>query len=231
MAMSEARLVVVFDVYGTLLDTASPVASLAHDIGSDAKRLADLWRALQLEQAWVCTMVGRDKSFREITRDALIEAMRVIGLKERGDLFARLIEASRRPDPWTDTRTTLEALRSADATLAVFSNGEEDMVVEALENADVLQFFQSVLSVEDEGVFKPDQRAYGVVLREFGFPAEDVAFVSSNWWDALGASTFGFRTFWIDRRGFGHSMIADSGVVPLSSLSDLADHLCGSARK
>ena len=38
-------------------------------------------------------------------------------------------------------------------------------------------------------------------MRRLGVPKERIGFVSSNGWDALGAKSFGFRVFWINRAG------------------------------
>ena len=39
------------------------------------------------------------------------------------------------------------------------------------------------------------------MLAHFKLPAEEVLFVSSNAWDALGATWFGFTTLWVNRQG------------------------------
>ena len=42
---------------------------------------------------------------------------------------------------------------------------------------------------------------YALVGEHFGCPAREVLFVSSNCWDALGARSFGFTVFWLNRAG------------------------------
>ena len=38
-----------------------------------------------------------------------------------------------------------------------------------------------------------------MLFRSLGVPKERIGFVSSNCWDALGAKSFGFRVYWINR--------------------------------
>jgi 2-haloacid dehalogenase len=38
-------------------------------------------------------------------------------------------------------------------------------------------------------------------LKKIALPREQIGFVSSNCWDALGASSFGFSACWINRQG------------------------------
>jgi 2-haloacid dehalogenase len=57
----------------------------------------------------------------------------------------------------------------------------------------------AVLSVDTVKMFKPRPEVYALVTREFACQPADVVFVSSNRWDAMGATAFGFRTIWINR--------------------------------
>jgi len=56
-----------------------------------------------------------------------------------------------------------------------------------------------VLSVDTVKMFKPRPEVYALVTQEFSCQPPDVTFVSSNRWDAFGATAFGFRTLWINR--------------------------------
>ena len=56
-----------------------------------------------------------------------------------------------------------------------------------------------VLSVDEVKVFKPDSKVYQMVLDHMHFEIDEVLFISSNGWDIAGASSFGFKTLWINR--------------------------------
>jgi 2-haloacid dehalogenase len=47
--------------------------------------------------------------------------------------------------------------------------------------------------------YKTDPAAYALGPRAFGLPARDILFVSSNGWDAIGATWFGYTTLWVNR--------------------------------
>ena len=57
----------------------------------------------------------------------------------------------------------------------------------------------AVLSVDTVKMFKPRPEVYALVTLEFSCEPAEVMFVSSNRWDAMGATAFGFRTVWINR--------------------------------
>src|SRR6185312_12769114 len=48
-------------------------------------------------------------------------------------------------------------------------------------------------------VFKPAPQVYELAPKKLGVAKEKIGFVSSNCWDALGAKSFGFAVFWINR--------------------------------
>ena len=82
--------------------------------------------------------------------------------------------------------------------------------------------FDHVLSVDEVKVYKPDPRVYQLAVDRLRVPKEAIGFVSSNGWDALGAKSFGFRVYWINRLkapvdalGFEPDAILDSlGGLP-----------------
>jgi 2-haloacid dehalogenase len=73
------------------------------------------------------------------------------------------------------------------------------MVGSAVKAAGLKAELDAVLSVDTVKMFKPRPEVYALVTREFSCQPAEVTFVSSNRWDAFGATTFGFRTIWINR--------------------------------
>jgi 2-haloacid dehalogenase len=79
----------------------------------------------------------------------------------------------------------------------------------------------AVLSVDALKVFKPAPEVYELAVRSLGLGREDIGFVSSNCWDALGAKSFGFTVYWINRGG---APLDRLGFMPdriIKSLTDL----------
>ena len=54
-------------------------------------------------------------------------------------------------------------------------------------------------TVDSVGIFKPDARVYQLAVDGLGVAAEHISFQSSNAWDAVGASHFGFNVAWVNR--------------------------------
>ena len=71
----------------------------------------------------------------------------------------------------------------------------------AVQSAGIKTLLDDNLSVQSVGIFKPDSRVYDLVGQRFGCAKDEVLFVSSNGWDAAGATGYGFTTAWVNRSG------------------------------
>jgi 2-haloacid dehalogenase len=58
-----------------------------------------------------------------------------------------------------------------------------------------------VISVDSVRLFKTAPESYGLVQQRIAAKKDEILFVSSNAWDALGATWFGFQTLWVNRQG------------------------------
>jgi 2-haloacid dehalogenase len=95
----------------------------------------------------------------------------------------------------------LKRLRERGIATAILSNGSPDMLQSAVHSAGMTGLLDAVLSVDGVRQFKTTPSSYQLVLAHFKLSAEEVLFVSSNAWDALGATWFGFTTLWVNRQG------------------------------
>lgn len=216
---------VVFDVYGTLLDIGSPVVRLEGRIGPQADRLADLWRAKQLEYAWVATFTGRYETFWTLTKRALSQALGMTGLSEDRSLENDLLDAYMSPDLYKEVPDVLKLLQEEGHRLVVFSNGNPAMLEGALGAAGILDRFQGVISVDPIRRFKPDQAVYAYATDQLADFRDRIIFLSSNGWDITGALTYGWRTCWVNRKNTAFEFGDAEPSMIVSSLMDLPEKL------
>lgn len=215
---------VLFDVYGTLLDVHSAVAREGRALGPQAEAISRLWRQKQLEYTWVYSLRGEYHSFRALTEAALDYALAAHGFAASGPRGA-LLQAYERLDAYPEAGALLADLRRNGLRLAALSNGDPDMLETGLRAAGLHGHLDAVLSVAPLRIYKPDRRVYELGRQWAGVDKAEIAFVSSNAWDAGGAAAFGFRTFWVNRAALPPEYdIASKGKI-VSSLSDLAARL------
>jgi 2-haloacid dehalogenase len=188
----------VFDAYGTLLDVHAAVGRHAARLGDKAAALSALWRTKQLEATWILSATGAYEDFWGITDRALGHAMQVHGVSDPA-LRDALLSAYRELGAYPDAAPTLRALRGAGLATAVLSNGSPEMLAAAVEAGGLGPLLDDVLSVHPLRRYKPDPRVYALATGRFRCQPHEVAFVSSNAWDAYGAARFGFRVFWANR--------------------------------
>lgn len=188
----------VFDAYGTLFDVHAAIARHRAAAGPDADRFSELWRTKQLEYTWTMTLAGRYTDFWTLTERALDYAFDRIGTVNRA-LRPKLLDAYRQLDAFPDAREALTALKAQGVRLAILSNGSPAMLDAAVEASGIGGLLDAVLSVDSVRLYKPRPEVYALVTDRFGVAAQSVVFVSSNRWDVMGASAFGFRPVWINR--------------------------------
>jgi 2-haloacid dehalogenase len=105
--------------------------------------------------------------------------------------------------------------------LAILSNGTPAMLDAAVDHAGLRPLFDAVLSVDAVQIFKPHASVYQHAVSVLGVTNSAIAFVSSNYWDAMGATAFGFRTFWINRFGATPDTLGFAPNVVLNRLDEL----------
>lgn len=213
MAQQDA---VVFDAYGTLFDVHSVVATAERLFPGRGAALSTLWRTKQLEYSWLRSLMQRHADFNAVTRQALQYACASLKLDYSPQALEELNHAYRTLAVLADARSALDRLQGRHR-LAILSNGAPDMLGAVVVHNGLADRFDAVLSVEDVGVFKPDPRVYQLAVDRLGIAANRIAFVSSNGWDAAGASAFGFRVFWVNR-----------GKAPEEGLDQPPDHTLAS---
>ena len=211
---------VVFDAYGTLLDVHAAMARHAARIGPNWPQISADWRMKQLEYAWVRSLAGsaHHRDFWRLTEEALVWAAERHGIHEAA-LLADILLAYRHLDPYPEVPVVLRQLRDQGIERAILSNGEPGMLRDAVHSAGLADLLNAVLSVESAGVFKPDPRVYRLAGQHFGLAASQMAFVSSNPWDAFGAHAFGFRVFWVNR---AHQLAEYDLHAKVTELRDLS---------
>jgi 2-haloacid dehalogenase len=209
-----------FDAYGTLFDFASAVMRHRDEIGTEAAAVSALWRTKQVEYTWQRSLRGDYADFWHITGDALDYALAAHGITDAA-LRSRLMEAYFTLDAFPEVGDVLSRMQGKGLKLAILSNGSPSMLIAAVRHNDLYARFEKLLSVDAVGVYKPHPDAYRLAVDHFRLPAERIAFVSANGWDAAGGAHFGFRVAWVNRAGAPPEQLSGSPEWEIPSLDAL----------
>jgi len=213
----------VFDAYGTLFDVAAAARNAAAAPGGEAlaeswPKLAETWRLKQLEYSWLRAVADDYIPFWQVTQDGLDYALELHGLTDAG-LRKTLLGLYQRLDAYPEVPGILHDLKQAGYATAILSNGSKDMLDAAIDSAGIRDVLDGSYSVEDVGVFKPHDKVYALAEDRLGVRGAEIAFFSSNCWDATHASRYGFTTVWVNRGGLP---LDRTGARPAKIVDSLA---------
>ena len=184
----------VFDAYGTLYDVYSVAARCESCWPGKGAQLSQLWRAKQLEYTWQRSLMQRYAPFSTVTREALAyscEALQLeLSVAQMEALMSEYLSLSLYPD-------VVQTVQNLNSKKAILSNGSPDILLPLVKNSGLE--LDAVISVDELKVFKPAPEVYELAVKKLG--TKDIGFVSSNCWDAIGAKSYGFQVYWINRAG------------------------------
>lgn len=213
----------VFDAYGTLFDVRSVTARCEELFPKKGAALNTIWRTKQLEYSWLRTLMGQYADFWQITGNALKFALAGLNLEYTREQFQYLLESYLHLAPYEDTAVALEKLSRY--RKAILSNGTPSMLETVVQNANLTEYFEQLLSVDEVKNYKPQPSVYELAPAKLGLAKSSIAFVSANGWDVAGAKNFGFYVFWLNRL---NAPLEELGVKPdatIQTLTQLGDFL------
>lgn len=218
---------VVFDAYGTLFDV--------HSIGKRAEQLfpgkgatiSNVWRDKQIEYSRIVSLADPDPSgsryyrtFWELTRAALEYALQRSGVRYGPPEVDDLMQGYSRLEAFPECARALNAIRSKGVATAILSNGSPDMLHGALRSSGLIALVDHVISVDAVRQFKTHPVCYELASSTLNVSTNALLFVSSNGWDVMAATWFGFRTCWVNRQG---APLETFGSPPTHVLADLEE--------
>jgi 2-haloacid dehalogenase len=214
----------VFDAYGTLYDVHSVVTLAEEFAPRQGAVLSQLWRTKQLEYTWLSSLMRSATYAREdfsaLTARALDYAVAQLMVPLGPDQRQRLLDAYRALSPFPDATDALAQL--APRPRWILSNGTLAMLTPMVASSSLAPHIDGILSVDDADVYKPAPAVYQLAVDRLQLAPAEIAFVSSNGWDAAGAAVFGFTTFWINRYGMPIERHAPEPDYVVGSLAHIA---------
>ena len=189
---------VVFDAF-PIFDPR-PVFALGEQLfpGRGAE-LANVWRTRQFEYQWLRALSGHYADFWQATDEALVFSAEMLKLDLTADKRRQLMDAYLGLNAWPDVAPALQLLGSQGLRLAILSNATPAILNAGIRNAKLEGLFEQVLSTDAIKTYKPDPRAYQMAIDALSLRREEILFVAFGGWDAAGAKSFGFTTYWANR--------------------------------
>ena len=142
--------------------------------------------------------MGRHADFFKVTADALVYTAAAMKLELTPEKRKGLLDAYLTLEPWPDAADALRRLRAAGVRVITIANFSPRMLKANAEHAGIADLFDELLSTETNGTYKPDPRVcsrHGALKLK----KEEIVFAAFGGWDAYGAKSFGYTTYWVNR--------------------------------
>jgi len=208
---------IAFDGFA-IFDPQSVSSRAEETFPGRAAELMNLWRTRQFEYSWLRTSMQRYEDFWHVTDDALRFAANALKLDLNSRSHARLMDAYLELKTWPDVVPALSRLKTAGLRLSLLSNFTNEMMRAGIRNSSLDDMFEHILSTDGVRAYKPAPRAYSMGVDAFRLKRQQILFVAFAGWDAAGAASFGYPTFWTNRLNATAEML---GAGPISAGLDL----------
>jgi 2-haloacid dehalogenase len=135
---------------------------------------------------------------------------------------AQLMNEYRHLSAYPENRSVLQSLKARGVATGILSNGDPQMLAVAVKSAGLDDVLDHVISVDSVRRYKTHPQAYALGPQTLGLKAAEIGFVSSNGWDALAATWFGFQTLWVNRSGAPFETLGTQPTYIGRSLADVS---------
>jgi 2-haloacid dehalogenase len=188
---------IVFDAYGTLFDVNSAAERCKGKIGDKWEGFANYWRTTQLEYTWLRSLMKRHKDFWQVTEDSLDKSMKAF--KINSSMKNELLNLYKVLSPYPEVKEVLKSLKAKKYKLAILSNGTPALLNELIKSNNLDNIFDDLFSIEEVGIYKPDEKVYDMPIKKYKIKNDQVAFLSANSWDVSGGGNYGYNAIWVNR--------------------------------
>jgi 2-haloacid dehalogenase len=216
--------VVVFDVNETLSDM-SAMGQRFTEVGVDAG-LAKTWFAGLLRDGFALTVAGASERFATLARESLYGLLEGESLDRDLDTSVEhILDGFSNLDVHADVSDGVRTLANAGLRLVTLSNGATAVADALLQRAGIRDRFETLLSVEDAGIWKPARAAYEYAAGQCKVGLEAMLLVAVHPWDVDGAARAGMQTAWVDRSGGRYPAYCRTPDRTAPGIADLATQL------
>lgn len=217
--------ILFFDVNETLLDLTQ-MKKVVGEVLHGNEELLSLWFSTMLHYSLVTTASGRYEHFGHIGAAALQMVAANHGISLSKDNAREVVLNSLRGLPaHPEVHSALQQLKDHGYTMVSFTNSSNEGVRKQFESANLTQFFDARLSVEDVGKFKPFKETYAWGAKKMGIQPKDAMLIAAHGWDVAGANWAGWRSAFIKRPGKQQFPLAPTSEIMASDLQKVADVL------
>jgi 2-haloacid dehalogenase len=221
------RKILIFDVNETLLDLAALDSEFEKIFGSAEVRKE--WFGQFIQSAFVTIITDTYHPFGQVGSAAfdMIAEKHGITVAE-SDKMALLGKIAQLP-PHPEVASALEKLKGHGFQMATLTNSTYEVAEKQLQNAELSQYFDKILSVDAIKKLKPAKETYEMAAKAFDVQTNDVCLIAAHAWDISGALNAGCSAAFVARDGMVLDPLSPVPTITARSLKEIADLLISEA--
>jgi 2-haloacid dehalogenase len=190
-----------------------------------AQELNNVWRTKQFDYQWLRALSDTYQDFWTVTQEALIFAAKTVKVDLTDEKHTKLMNAYMNLKIWPDVLPALKGFKDAGIKLVFLSNMTEKMLRQNIKGNDLDDMFDDVFSTDINHSYKPSPKAYQIAIDNLKLKKSEIGFVAFAGWDASGAKSFGYPTYWINRQNQPPEELGVSADWTGNNLSDLVNYI------
>ena len=223
MGIDMNKEVILFDIIQTTLDLEPLKPKFKETFGSpDA---LPLWFSRLLHTSTVCIVTNVNTTFTVLAGAMLESVADYYNCQLTESKRNELLTAFANLPPHADMKSSLQKLRSNGFKTVAFANSSLSFLTTQIKNAELIDLFDDIISVEKTGSFKPDPNVYKYAAKILGEPLENLRLVATHDWDTHGALSTGLKAAYIERGGAPYNPLYLKPDIQSNVMTDIADQI------
>ncbi|MGJ8678367.1 MAG: haloacid dehalogenase type II [Akkermansiaceae bacterium] len=214
---------ILFDINETILDLTSLRAKFKSAFDDDKQ--SDIWFSMLLHASTVCALTGVQTDFGSLASATLDRVCAKAGKSLSDEVRDEILDSFTHMSAHSDVKSALSRLRSEGYRTVAFSNSSDDLIERQIQNSELSNHFDDIVSVEKSGTFKPDRAAYNFVARHLDKPIGNLRLVATHDWDTHGALAAGMKAAYIDRSGTPYYPQYEKPDVSGTTMDEVVDQI------
>lgn len=220
--------IIVFDVNETLLDLTPVRDWFANRFGDEPT--ATMWFSELLRLSFVSAATGQYTPFPELATSALVTSAERFGASIGDGDISHIGGVLTTLQAHADVLKGLDLLGNAGFRLVALTNSPLGTANTQLANAAIADRFESIMSVEMVGRFKPHQSVYEAAAAALTVTTSELVMVAAHDWDIAGAIAAGCDGVFVSRPGQLYSPAFPQPTLTAADITDAARQIIDTYR-
>ncbi|AWK83572.1 haloacid dehalogenase type II [Photobacterium damselae] len=215
--------VILFDINETVLNLESLRPKFKAVFGSDDA--LSLWFSKLLHSSTVCIATNVKTTFAELASTTLEALAQRYNCNLTSKAQGALLTSFASLPAHSDIKESLNKLRDNGFKTVAFSNSSLELITAQMKNAGLTEYFDSIISVEETGSFKPDLNVYKFAAEALGEPVDNLYLVATHDWDTHGALSAGLHAAYIDRTGIEYHPLYLKPEISSKTMTEVVERI------